>query len=457
MKNKTKAEDPNKLGVVKFLTWSARDVSLSANVIVLGFLTIYCTNYLNMNALVVGTLLMASKIVDAFTDIFGGFLIDRTNTRWGKGRPYEFAILGVWFCTWLLFSAPAEASGAVKCVWIFVMYMFVNSIFTTLLNASGNAYMVRAFGTDAQRVKLASYGGIAIMIGAILVNMLFPVAMAAIATTAAGWSRLVALFAVPLGLIGILRFFFVKETVKVDTVSEKVKIKDVLTILKENKYVYTVLVVQFVYAFVTGTGVSTYYYTYIVKNVSIMGFVSASSVIVLPVMIFFPAMLKKMYKSTLMLIGCLCYAAGSLVVFFAGGNIPILVIATIIIGLGTLPLTYLINLLALDCGTYNAYKGHQRMDGTIGAIKGYANKLGAAFGSGALGVLLSVGGFDASLETQSFTAELAITGLYALIPCILFLLVAILLKFYKLDAMMPEINAVIEEKSAQLETAADTQ
>ena len=457
MKNKTKAEDPNKLGVVKFLTWSARDVSLSANVIVLGFLTIYCTNYLNMNALVVGTLLMASKIVDAFTDIFGGFLIDRTNTRWGKGRPYEFAILGVWLCTWLLFSAPAEASGAVKCVWIFVMYMFVNSVFTTLLNASGNAYMVRAFGTDAQRVKLASYGGIAIMIGAILVNMLCPVAMAAIATTAAGWSRLVALFAVPLGLIGILRFFFVKETVKVDTVSEKVRVRDVLTILKENKYVYTVLIVQFVYAFVTGTGVSTYYYTYIVKNVSIMGFVSASSVIVLPIMIFFPLLLKKMYKSTLMMIGCFCYAAGSLVVFFSGGNIVLLVIATIIIGLGTLPLTYLINLLALDCGTYNAYRGNQRMDGTIGAIKGYANKLGAAFGSGALGIMLSLGGFDASLETQSFSSEFAITALYALIPCILFLLVAVLLKFYKLDAMMPEINAVIEEKSAQLQTEAEAQ
>ena len=171
--------------------------------------------------MLVGTLLMVSKIVDAITDIFAGYLIDRTETKLGKGRPYEFAILGVWVCTWLLYSAPAEASTAVKCIWIFVMYMFVNSIFTTLLDASGNPYMVRAFGTNEQRVKLASFGGIIIMVASIVINMVFPIAMARIATSAAGWSKMAAMFALPLGLIGVLRFVFVKETEKVDTVSEK--------------------------------------------------------------------------------------------------------------------------------------------------------------------------------------------------------------------------------------------
>lgn len=450
METKSKRDMQGKIGVVKFWTWSARDLSLSANFIVLSFISIYCTNTLNMEPALVGILLMGSKVVDAVTDLFAGYLVDRTETKWGKGRPYEFAIFGVWLCTWLLYSTPAEAGTTMKAVWIFAMYMFVNSVFTTLLNASGNPYMVRAFGDNEQRVRLASFGGIIIMVASIVINITFPIAMTRIATSAAGWRKMIGMFALPLAVIGILRFFFVKETEKVDTVSEKVSFKDVLTVLKENKYVYMVIALQLVYSLVTGTGVVTYYFTYIVKNLEVMGVVSSVSVFVVPLMIFFPLMLKKVPMGKMVQIGCVFYAIGSFVAFVSGGSIPVLIGATVITGIGTLPVTYLVNLMALDCGSYNAYKGRQRMDGTIGAIKGFANKLGGACGSGLLGIMLTMGGFDSTLETQTSSANFMIVALYTLIPCILFAVMAVMFSFYKLDKMVPEINRVIESKSAEI-------
>lgn len=450
METKSKRDMQGKIGVVKFWTWSERDLSLSANFIVLSFISIYCTNTLNMEPALVGLLLMGSKVVDAVTDLFAGYLVDRTETKWGKGRPYEFAIFGVWLCTWLLYSTPAEAGTTMKAVWIFAMYMFVNSVFTTLLNASGNPYMVRAFGDNEQRVRLASFGGIIIMVASIVINITFPIAMTRIATSAAGWRKMIGMFALPLAVIGILRFFFVKETEKVDTVSEKVSFKDVLTVLKENKYVYMVIALQLVYSLVTGTGVVTYYFTYIVKNLEVMGVVSSVSVFVVPLMIFFPLMLKKVPMGKMVQIGCVFYAIGSFVAFVSGGSIPVLIGATVITGIGTLPVTYLVNLMALDCGSYNAYKGRQRMDGTIGAIKGFANKLGGACGSGLLGIMLTMGGYDSTLETQTSSANFMIVALYTLIPCILFAVMAVMFSFYKLDKMMPEINRVIESKSAEI-------
>lgn len=449
METKSKRDKSGKIGIVKFWTWSARDLSLSANFIVLSFISIYCTNTLGLKPALVGALLMSSKIVDAVTDLFAGYLVDRTDTKWGKGRPYEFAILGVWLCTWLLYTAPAQASVTVKSIWLFVMYMFVNSVFTTLLNASGNPYMVRAFGNNEQRVRLASFGGIIIMIASIGINIAFPIAMTRIATSAAGWSKMIGMFALPLAIVGILRFFFVKETEKVDTVSEKVSFKDVITVLKDNKYVYMIIALQLVYSLVTGTGVATYYFTYIVKNLEIMGLVSSVSVLVVPLMVFFPVMLKKIPMGKMVQIGCIFYAVGSFIGFLSGGRIPVLIAGTVVIGIGTLPITYLINLMALDCGSYNAYKGRQRMDGTIGAIKGFANKFGGACGSGLLGVMLTMGGFDSALEAQSGSANFMIVALYTLIPCILFVIMAVMLIFYKLDKMMPEINRVIESKNAE--------
>ena len=456
MSKRSIQDNPGRIGAGKFWAWSARDLSVAANFIVLSFLSIYCTNTLHMNPLLVGTLLLVSRIVDAVTDLVAGYIVDKTNTKWGKGRPYEFAIIGMWLATWLLYSAPAEAGTTLKAIWIFVMYMFVNSIFTTLLNACGNPYMVRAFKTNEQRVKLASFGGIIIMIASIAINIIFPIAMNRIATSAKGWSTMIALFALPLGLIGILRFFVVKETEKVETSDEAVSFKDVIAVLKTNKFVYMVIALQLVYALVTGTGVATYYFTYIVKNVEIMGTVSAISVVVLPLMAFFPVLLKKIPMGRFVQIGCIFYVLGELIIFFSRGSIPILMAGTVVLGIGTLPVTYLVNLMALDCGSYNAYLGRQRMDGTIGAIKGFANKLGAALGAGLLGVMLSIGGYNGEAAVQTEAANFSITALYTLIPAALFAVMVFVLHFYKLDSMMPEINRVIEERNAAAqETAAE--
>lgn len=49
------------------------------------------------------------------------------------------------------------------------------------------------------------------MAGSILVNTLFPIVMSRLATSSGGWVTTVAIFMVPLTLIGILRFIFIKE------------------------------------------------------------------------------------------------------------------------------------------------------------------------------------------------------------------------------------------------------
>lgn len=87
----------------------------------LGYATFYCTDVLQLAPALVGTLFMVSKIFDSFTDIVAGFIVDRTQTRWGKGRPYEIFMLFLWLSTWLLFSCRRallprpSASGSSVC------------------------------------------------------------------------------------------------------------------------------------------------------------------------------------------------------------------------------------------------------------------------------------------------------------------------------------------------------
>ena len=69
MGKKEKGSNPNRLPAGKFFAWKSRDVALGCNVIVLGYLTIFCTDGLGLPATLVGTLLLFSKIFDGVTDL----------------------------------------------------------------------------------------------------------------------------------------------------------------------------------------------------------------------------------------------------------------------------------------------------------------------------------------------------------------------------------------------------
>jgi Na+/melibiose symporter-like transporter len=166
-----KKNDPNHLGFGRLMAWKSSDIAMAGlNVIVLGYLSIYCSDTLGIAPAVVGTVLMVSKIIDAFTDIFAGWLVDNTHTKLGKGRPYELAIVGVMLCSLGLFSGSPAWSNTLKVVWIFCMYTLVFSIFTTLRGAANTPYTIRHFSNNPILIrKVASYGGIITMAGSMIV------------------------------------------------------------------------------------------------------------------------------------------------------------------------------------------------------------------------------------------------------------------------------------------------
>ena len=143
---KSKEKVADHVGIGTLFLWKSRDIAFSAvSIIVLGYLSIFCTDALGMSAATVGTILMISRVIDAFTDLIGGYIVDRTHTRFGKARPYEFCILFEWLFTVLLFFANKTWAGPVKVAWIFIMYTFTYAVFNTLLDSSETPYMVRAF------------------------------------------------------------------------------------------------------------------------------------------------------------------------------------------------------------------------------------------------------------------------------------------------------------------------
>lgn len=78
--------------------------------------------------------------------------------------------------------------------------------------------------------------------------------------------------AIPLALIGILRFVFVKEDREiVETAAQRVSIRAIFKVLSKNPYIWLVAIAQMVQYTITNMGVGTYFYTYVVGDVKVMG------------------------------------------------------------------------------------------------------------------------------------------------------------------------------------------
>lgn len=453
MSNKEKKVREDRVGFGTLLLWSSRSISQTVFVLMYTFLMIYCTDTLQISPMIVSAILMGSKIVDGVTDMVAGFLVDRTKTRWGKARPYEIFIVGFALCTWLLFSCPASWSMTVKCVWVFLLYTMANAVCMTFLNANGTPYTVRAFKSE-QIVKLTSYGSVFPMLTGFVFNLTFPMMMQKIATSAAGWSRLVLMWAIPSVAIGILRMMFIKEKYEVETAKmqkEPLKARHVLELVKSNKYIFLLVLMTLIFNFVTNMGVVTYYYTYIVKNVGLMGVASAITIIALPLAFVFPKLIAKFSTGKLIIAGLFVTSFGYLLNFFAGDNMPVLIFAQLLTGAGTVPVSMLIGLCVIDCAEYNEWKGNHRMEGTMSSIVGLGGKIGAAVGGSVLGVFLSMSGYTGVMETMPGSALTMIRLLFSLIPMALFLITGLSMTAYlKMEKQLPEIK---EANKANRESA----
>lgn len=436
---KTKKAD-NKVGFGKLVLWNTSAVSVALSSLVLGFVTIYCTDTLGLEPVIVGAVFASSKILDSVTDLISGFIIDRTNTKWGKGRPYEIFMLFLWLSTWLLFSVPVGFSDVAKYVWLFFMYVFMNAVCVTFLNANNVVYMVRAFKTRQQQTKIVAYGSFFTMGAGFVFNILFPTAMAKMATSPTGWSRLVGMLAIPMTLLGLLRMFFIKEEYnnEADRNTDKLNMKDVVTLFKTNKGFTTITIVRALQNMVYSLGTGVYYFTWIVGNVGLMGVTAVASIIGLPLAFVMPVMRSKLGMKKMSVYGFVVAVFGYVLMFFAKDNLVLVMISTLLTSIAVVPFTMMFNMFVVDCADYNEMIGNPRMEGTLASVTGLGAKIGAALGGLVMGALLSLVHYDGTAAVQPPAVLMTIRLGASIVPIIFFVIIILIMNAYHIDEDLKE-------------------
>lgn len=458
-KNKAPRLQENRLPFWKLMAWKTSDITIAATTLIVNtYLTMFCSDFLGMNTAVVGTILLVSNILDFITDLIAAYIVDNTNTKWGKGRPYELGVIGVTICTTFMFFTPNEWSQGLKIAWVFFMYTFTFGVFNTLRGASTQVYMVRAFKKNRVVIgKLSSFGGLITTIGSMVVSLSFPKLMAQMATSAAGWRPLILIYMIPLTILSVFRFIFVKEDPTVDAgqLTDMVKLADIFKMIKTNNYAWYYTGIIFLFNIITNIGALSYYFKYIVGDVSMSGIISIFGTLLLPTMLVFPLVLKKFSAPQIVAFAGCVAVVGYVINFFAGASIPMLLGAGLLTAFAMLPVSYLSGLMQMDLASYNEYNGLNRMDASTGAIfNGFGTQLGQGVGGFLMGIALSLSGYvtaqSDAVVAQPDSAVFMIRCMYSLVPmALMILLVICAIKLSKLSKQMPEIEKTIAERRIQ--------
>ena len=456
---KKKAPKADRLPLGKFLAWKSSDItSAGVFLIVTTYMSLFCTDYLGMTPLAVGNIILISNIIDFITDLIAAYVIDNTKTKWGKARPYELGAVGMTICTTLIFITPNGWNDTLKIVWVFSMYTFLFGVFNTMRTSANVPYLIRAFDNNRVLIgKVSSYGGIVTTMGSMVVSLTFPKLMATLATKDGGWTTLILIYMIPLTVLGLLRFIFVKENPAIDAgqIKDKVDFKDIWFMIKKNGYAWLYLLIMFFFQTIQSIGALSYYFKYIVGDVGAAGLLSIMSFVLLPTMFLFPVFMKKLSASQIIALGAVLSCLGYVVNYFAGTSMTMLIIGSIITAFAMLPISYLGYMLVMDLASFNEFQEMPRMEATIGAVfNGFGQQLGQGVGAAVTGFMLTAAGYVAAegdaIVAQPDSAIAMIRTLHSFVPAILMILTGVCaFLMVKLSRQMPQIEAEVAARKAE--------
>ena len=135
------------------------------------FLTFFYTDIYGISPAFVGTMFLAVRIIDAVTDPLMGAIADRTESKYGKFRPYllwfalPFGLISV-----LAFTTP-DFSEEGKMIYAFVTYTLLMLVYTAI-NIPYCALGAVLTADPKERVSVQSYRFVFAMLGGLMVTAL---------------------------------------------------------------------------------------------------------------------------------------------------------------------------------------------------------------------------------------------------------------------------------------------
>lgn len=418
------------------------------------YLLIFYTDVAGIPAASAAFMFLITKFIDAGTDYMVGALVDRTNTRMGRNRPWMLAgapVLAIGMV--LVFTTPDFSPGG-KLAWAYITYI-IFSFGYTLVNIPMGSILPTLSADATERTKIATSRTIFSNLGSLtsasmalwLINKLGH------GDQAIGYRNTNIVFGVLVVIILIICVVSVREINPALEVKKSSIIKDLGFLANNKPYMLMLGYTFFLFVGYLGMFASiAYYFKYIVGN-EMLTSVAVTIATVVPIisMLLAAKMNQSISKRNISQMGSIIQILGYVVIFFAGANVTLLYAGVAVMGFGMGFRQNMFFSMLADTVDYGEWKNGKSLAGTQTAVSGFVNKVASACASAIVGGLLAWGAYDGTAAVQGAAANKAIIIAFVGLPIICNLLSMVVMHFYDLDKNYDEIKKEIDDRRAAVQ------
>lgn len=445
------------------------------------YLPFFYSNIFGLSLAHAGTLVLVTKLYDAVSDPVMGLIADRTNTRWGKYRPYllwiaiPFAVAGV-----LAFFTPQTDNYTFKHVYAYVTYILMMTVYTAINVPYGAMLGVM---TDDSREKsvFSSFRMFFAFIGSFIAMGSFepllklrqsilgtlPAEWTLADSTPADWTIAVSVIGIVCAVLFILSFLMTRERVtEAEMAKEPVKensnetaktsVAEDLKALVANGPWWMLLgggIAILLFNCVRG-GAAAYYFADVLGTNAIFTlalFLTVGEISQLVGVVVTVPVSEKIGKKATFLLVLVAVTVLSIIVAFlpeTPAGMWALLVSQILICIAIGINSPLLWSMFADVADYSELKNGRASTGLIFSSSSMAQKFGAAFGSAiVLWVLMAFGYDNAKGAVQTPEALATIKALISWIPAIGSAAgIAIMLGYPLTDKKMSDIRQELSKK-----------
>ena len=420
-------------------------------------------------------LVVVIRIAEIFIDPLLGNIIDNTNTKWGRFKPWQ--LIGGTVSAILLVLVYTGLFGLVNVnttlfIVLFIITFIVLDVFYSLRDISYWG-MIPALSSDSHErstyTALGSftgsigYNGITVVVIPIVTYFSW-VFTGELAESQSGWTC----FAIIVAILGILTVCSVAFGTKESTTTLRAKAEDnggplqAFKALAQNDQLLWVALSYLLYAIanVATTGVLMYLFKYILDNTAAYSIVGVIPVITGLVMApLYPILNKRIPRRYLYLGGMVLMIVGYLLFAVGSSNLAMVIVGLVFFYLPQTFIQMTAILSLTDSIEYGQLKNGKRNEAVTLSVRPMLDKIGGAMSNGIVGIIAVAAGMTGNATAADMTASnihiFKICAFYIPLVLIILSLIVFLFKVKITEKMHDEIVKELEVKLANGEIEAD--
>ncbi len=405
------------------------------------YLMFYYTDVVGLSAAFVGSLFLFARFWDAITDPVMGLIVDNTQTRWGKFRPWILAgtivnsvvMVGVFICH--------EFEGIWLYIYASVSYVLWGMTYT-MMDIPYWSMIPSLTKEKKEREKIVVIPRLFASIAWLLMGAfgLKAIELLGDGDSATGFVRVSIAIAIFFIISAVITVVNVKDVVDVKISKPKISLKDMVNIIVKNDQLKALIgiVLSFNMAMQLAGGFAIYYFAYAIGNKDLFPvFMMLSGAAEIAGLVLFPKVVASVSRPTVWRLACLFPLLSCLILLFSGMFMPeshILVgLSGALLKLGSGFSLAMATVMLADVVDYGEYKTGMRSESVIFSVQTMLVKAASAFAGFLIGIGLTVIGYVPNAVQEPDT----IVGMRILMIGLPFILVAasffIYRRYYKLN------------------------